>query len=67
MAQFIAPRPSMAAKNKFSVPARKPRNPLVANALMRQAGSHSTGNERQRARRDTRQQLINAFSERSTP
>ncbi len=54
MSRFIAPRPKL---QKFTVPASKPRNPLVAAGLMRQAGSHGRANERQTAGRDLRKQL----------
>ena len=37
--------------------ARKPRNPLVGPALMRQAGRHAGGNPRQAARRELKQQI----------
>ena len=37
--------------------ARKPRNPLVGPALMRQAGRHAGGNRRQAARRELTQQI----------
>lgn len=54
MSRFIAPRPRM---QKLTVPASKPRNPLVAAALMRQAGSHHRGKDRQQAAHDLRKQL----------
>jgi hypothetical protein len=41
--------------SKFTVPASKPRNPLVAAARFRQAGQH--GNSRGDARREGRQAL----------
>lgn len=48
MSQFTAPRP------KLMQPGRKPRNPLVAPALLRQAGRHQAQRaaERQRAKQD---------------
>lgn len=51
MAQFTAPRP-------LNLQLRKPRNPHVAPALMRQAGRHDSGNARQSARRELQQQLL---------
>ena len=54
MSRFIAPRPINA---KFTVPASKPRNPLVAAGLMRLAGSHGRGNERHDARRDLQKRI----------
>ncbi len=50
MAQFIAPRPQ-------TLTLRKPRNPLVAPSLMRQAGRHGGGNDRQRSQRELQQQI----------
>jgi hypothetical protein len=41
----------------FTLATRKPRNPLVAAALMRRAGKHAGGNPRQAARRALQQQL----------
>jgi hypothetical protein len=53
MTQFVSPRP-------LTIKLRKPRNPLVAHALMRQAGKHgqltSGSSQRQSARRELRQQ-----------
>lgn len=45
---------------KITLPARKPRNPLVAPARLRLAGSHRTtgGAQRQQARRALRRELI---------
>jgi len=50
MPQFIAPRP-------LNLQLRKPRNPLVAPALMRQAGRHGSGKPRQNARRELQKQI----------
>ena len=50
MPQFTAPRP-------INLQLRKPRNPLVAPALMRQAGRHDAGSPRQTARRDLHKQI----------
>jgi hypothetical protein len=55
MSQFIAPRPQNA---NLSLRMRKPRNPLVAPSLQRQAGRHGEGNARQGARRDLQKQLL---------
>lgn len=44
MPQFTAPRPQSA------IALRKPRNPLVAPSLMRQAGRHGQGAPRQQAK-----------------
>lgn len=41
MPQFTAPRPQL-------LTLRKPRNPLVAPSLMRQAGRHGSGAKAQR-------------------
>ncbi len=53
MTQFVSPRP-------LTIKLSKPRNPLVAPALMRQAGKHgqltSGSSQRQNARRELRQQ-----------
>lgn len=48
MSQFTAPRPQL------SLQGRKPRNPMVAPALLRQAGRHQAQRaaERQRAKQD---------------
>ena len=54
MSHFVAPRPQ---NIKLSLQTRKPRNPLVGPSLMRQAGSHARGNERQTARRDLQRQI----------
>jgi hypothetical protein len=44
---------------KITVPARKPRNPLVAATRFRRAGSHDRGlsGQRQQAQRMLRQEL----------
>ncbi|HEY1089884.1 MAG TPA: hypothetical protein VGE47_02220 [Burkholderiaceae bacterium] len=52
MARFISPRP-MTVKLR----GQKPRNPFVAPALQRQAGSHGSGKERQQAQRRLQQEL----------
>ena len=58
MAKFISPRPNN-AKSTLTLPkSGAPRNPLVSLGLMRQAGRHKTGNPRQLAARDLRQQLL---------
>jgi hypothetical protein len=51
MPQFIAPRP-------INLQLRKPRNPHVAPALLRQAGRHAGANPRQAARRDLHKQIL---------
>jgi hypothetical protein len=55
MTQFTSPRP-------LNLKLRKPRNPLVAHALMRQAGKHghfNTGSsQRQTARHELHQQTL---------
>lgn len=55
MTQFTSPRP-------LTMKLRKPRNPLVAPALMRQAGKHghlnSRGSQRQTARKDLHTQTL---------
>lgn len=55
MTQFTSPRP-------LTLKLRKPRNPLVAPALMRQAGKHGqlsrASSQRQNARRELRQQTL---------
>lgn len=53
MPQFTSPRPSV------SLSLRKPRNPLVGPALLRQAGRHGGGvkSGRQRAARSLQQEL----------
>lgn len=43
MSQFIAPRPQL-----LRIKASKPRNPLVAPSLMRQAGRHDSSRHTQR-------------------
>ena len=60
MSRFIAPRPHTAGKAGSSVrlTAPKPRNPLITPALMRQAGSHGRGNQRQQARRQLERQIV---------
>ena len=50
MPQFTSPRPLPAAM-------RKPRNPLVAPAQLRQAGRHQPGHPRQDAQRALAQSL----------
>lgn len=50
MTQFTSPRP-------LNLQLRKPRNPLVAPALMRQAGRHGSTKPRQAARRELQQQI----------
>ena len=59
MPTFTARRPStLAAPAAPAAPAaHKPRNPLVAPALMRQAGRHASAKPRQAARRALKQQL----------
>ena len=58
MPQFTSPRP-------LQLKLRKPRNPLVAPALKRQAGRHQSPNDarvqRQRARLDLRRLLGERF------
>ncbi|MCV2369492.1 hypothetical protein [Roseateles oligotrophus] len=55
MTQFTSPRP-------LNMKLRKPRNPLVAHALMRQAGKHghfgSNSGQRQTARRELHKQTL---------
>ncbi|MFT7721424.1 MAG: hypothetical protein QM788_01085 [Roseateles sp.] len=50
MPQFTAPRP-------LQIPQRKPRNPLVAPALQRQAGRHRSPHDAQAQRQQARQEL----------
>lgn len=50
MPQFTAPRP-------LNLSLRKPRNPVVAPSLMRQAGRHQGADERQAAQRDLQRQI----------
>ena len=54
MSKFVAPRPQTAG---LGLRLPKPRNPLVALALMRQAGRHGGGNARQGARREVAEQI----------
>jgi len=68
MSRFIAPRPlatQKSGKNTLRLVAPKPRNPLTAAGLMRQAGSHSRGNERQQARRQLDKQIAAELGGRS--
>ena len=67
MSRFIAPRPQTTKKtgNTLRLAAPKPRNPLTAAGLMRQAGSHSRGNERQQARRQLDKQIAAELGDRS--
>jgi hypothetical protein len=55
MTQFTSPRP-------LTMKLRKPRNPLVAHALMRQAGKHGNFNpqssQRQAARKELHRQTL---------
>lgn len=65
MSQFTAPRPQA-----LRLQLRKPRNPLVAPSLHRQAGRHDSGNARQQSRRELQQQIrqlgrVDSASERS--
>ena len=46
-----------ATARPLTLAARKPRNPLVGPALMRQAGRHASGNPRQAARRALKLQI----------
>jgi len=58
MSRFVAPRPGrLGAKTLSLGRAPKPRNPYVAAALQRSAGSHSAGDARQRAQRELREAL----------
>lgn len=54
MSQFIAPRPQL-----LRIKPAKPRNPLVAPCLMRQAGRHDSARhaQRQSAQKTLRQEL----------
>ncbi|MDY0744460.1 hypothetical protein SNE35_08075 [Paucibacter sp. R3-3] len=68
MSRFIAPHPLTAqktGKNTLCLAMPKPRNPLTAAGLMRQAGSHSRGNERQQARRQLDKQITAELGGRS--
>jgi hypothetical protein len=59
-AMFTTPSPSRNATARRSVmriPAAKPRNPLVAAAARRAAGTHGRGNARQQARRELQREL----------
>lgn len=51
MPQFTSPRPN-------ALRLKKPRNPLVAHALMRQAGRHNAGEQRQQAQRRLQKELL---------
>lgn len=43
--------------DKIIIPVKKPRNPLVRQALFRSAGRFDTGNRRQAAKRDLSREL----------
>ncbi|MCU7372441.1 hypothetical protein PEC18_16605 [Paucibacter sp. O1-1] len=60
MTQFTSPRPQI-------LNLRKPRNPLVAPSLMRQAGRHGSAPkaQRQQANLELRQQIWRSDSDRS--
>jgi hypothetical protein len=60
MTQFTSPRP-------MSLRLNKPRNPIVAPSLLRQAGRHALGNQRQAQRRDLHKQLLQLASSDSSP
>lgn len=60
MTQFTSPRP-------LSLRLSKPRNPVVAPALLRQAGRHALGHQRQAQRRDLHKQLLQLASSDSSP
>lgn len=51
MPQFTSPRPN-------ALRLIKPRNPLVAPALMRQAGRHGAGQQRQQAKARLQKELL---------
>ena len=53
MSRFIAPRPN----TTLLLRASKPRNPLVGPAHQRLAGKHQSGNARQQANQQLREQL----------
>ena len=58
MSRFVAPRPGRQDGRTLSLGrAPKPRNPFVAAAAQRSAGSHSQGEPRQRAQRELREAL----------
>jgi len=58
MSRFVAPRPGRQDDRTLS-PGRapKPRNPFVAPAAQRRAGSHGQGDPRQLAQRELREAL----------
>lgn len=60
MPQFTSPRP-------LSLRLNKPRNPVVAPSLMRQAGRHALGNQRQAQHRDLQKQLLQLAPSDSSP
>jgi hypothetical protein len=47
----------------IQLPATKPRNPFVAAAMRRPAGTHGTGNTRQQARQALRRELAQCSAE----
>lgn len=47
----------MDTMDKITIPIKKPRNPLVRQALFRSAGRFYTGNRREAAKRDLRHEL----------
>lgn len=51
MPQFTSPRPNVLRLNK-------PRNPLIAPALMCQAGRHGAGAQRQQAKARLQKELL---------
>lgn len=57
MPQFTSPRPLLLKQ-------RKPRNPLVAPALKRQAGRHQSPNDARAQRQQARQDLRHLLRER---
>ena len=58
MSRFVAPRPGRLGAQTLSLGrSPKPRNPLVAAAHQRSAGSHGQGDARQRAQRELREAL----------
>lgn len=56
---FVHFRPPIMEKtmSKFTVPATRPRNPLVAAARFRQAGRHGAGNARREGRQALKREL----------
>ncbi len=60
MTQFTNPRP-------LTMKLRKPRNPLVAHALMRQAGKHGYFNTNSSQRQTTRKELKQQTLEMTLP